>query len=153
MQLQKKESKKIMARVDPYKEFRFQVEIDGIASSRFLECSGLGSEVAVIEYREGGDPTAVRKLPGRASYSDITLKRGITESTDLYNWHRSLLQGVIDRRNGSVKLLNDEGAEVVRWVFREAWPRKWEGPELNAMRNEVAIETFVLTCESIERVT
>lgn len=142
-----------MARVDPYKEFRFQVEIDGIASSRFLECSGLGSEVAVIEYREGGDPTAVRKLPGRASYSDITLKRGITESTDLYNWHRSLLQGVIDRRNGSVKLLNDEGAEVVRWVFREAWPRKWEGPELNAMRNEVAIETFVLTCESIERVT
>lgn len=153
MQLQKKESKKTMARVDPYKEFRFQVEIDGIASSRFLECSGLGSEVAVIEYREGGDPTAVRKLPGRASYSDITLKRGITESTDLYNWHRSLLQGVIDRRNGSVKLLNDEGAEVVRWVFREAWPRKWEGPELNAMRNEVAIETFVLTCESIERVT
>lgn len=142
-----------MARVDPYKEFRFQVEIDGIASSRFLECSGLGSEVAVIEYREGGDPTAVRKLPGRASYSDLTLKRGITESTDLYDWHRSLLQGVIDRRNGSVKLLNDEGVEVVRWVFREAWPRKWEGPELNAMRNEVAIETFVLTCESIERVT
>ena len=142
-----------MARVDPYKEFRFQVEIDGIASSRFLDCSGLGSEVAVIEYREGGDPTAVRKLPGRASYSDITLKRGITESTDLYDWHRSLLQGVIDRRNGSVKLLNDEGVEVVRWVFREAWPRKWEGPELNAMRNEVAIETFVLTCESIERVT
>jgi conserved hypothetical phage tail region protein len=142
-----------MARVDPYKEYRFHVEIDGITSSRFLECSGLGSEVAVIEYREGGDPTSVRKLPGRASYSDITLKRGITESTDLYNWHRSLLQGVIDRRDGSVKLLNDEGAEVVRWVFRDAWPRKWEGPDLNAMRNEVAIETFVLTCESIERVT
>jgi phage tail-like protein len=81
------------------------------------------------------------------------LKRGITESTDLYDWHRSLLQGVIDRRSGSIKLLNDEGVEVVRWVFREAWPRKWEGPELNAMHNEVAIETFVLTCESIERVT
>lgn len=140
-----------MARVDPYKDFRFQVEIDGIASSRFLECTGLGSEVAVIEYREGGDPTAVRKLPGRASFSDITLKRGITESRDLYDWHRSLLQGQIDRRNGKIILLDDGGAEVVRWVFREAWPRKWEGPELNAMNNEVAIETFVLTCESIER--
>ena len=140
-----------MARVDPYKDFRFQVEIDGIASSRFLECTGLGSEVAVIEYREGGDPTAVRKLPGRASFSDITLKRGITESRDLYDWHRSLLQGQIDRRNGKIILLDDGGAEVVRWVFREAWPRKWEGPELNAMNNEVAIETFVLACESIER--
>ncbi|HET6671591.1 MAG TPA: phage tail protein [Pyrinomonadaceae bacterium] len=140
-----------MARVDPYKDFRFQVEIDGIASSRFLECTGLGSEVAVIEYREGGDPTAVRKLPGRASFSDITLKRGITESRDLYDWHRSLLQGQNDRRNGKIILLDDSGAEVVRWVFREAWPRKWEGPELNAMTNEIAIETFVLTCESIER--
>ena len=140
-----------MARVDPYKDFRFQVEIDGIASSRFLECTGLGSEVAVIEYREGGDPTAVRKLPGRASFSDITLKRGITESRDLYDWHRSLLQGQNDRRNGRIILLDDSGAEVVRWVFREAWPRKWEGPELNAMTNEIAIETFVLTCESVER--
>lgn len=142
-----------MARVDPYKDFRFQVEIDGIASSRFLECTGLGSEVAVIEFREGGDPTAVRKLPGRASFSDITLKRGITESRDLYDWHRSLLQGQIDRRNGQIILLDDAGAEVVRWVFSEAWPRKWEGPELNALSNELAIETFVLACESIERVS
>ena len=148
-----KESKKAMARVDPYKDYRFQVEIDGIPSSRFLECSGIGSEVAVIEYREGGDPTAVRKLPGRASYSDITLKRGISESHDLYDWHRALLQGQNDRRNGSIRLLDDEGAEVVRWVFSNAWPRKYEGPALNAMGNEVAIETFVLACESIERVT
>jgi phage tail-like protein len=141
-----------MARVDPYKDYRFQVEIDGIADSRFLECSGLGSEVAVIEYREGGEPTAVRKLPGRASFSDITLKRGITESKDLYEWHKAVLQGQVQRRNGSIRLLDDEGAEVVRWVFRDAWPRKWEGPNLNAMGNEVAIETFVLTCESLERV-
>ena len=141
-----------MARVDPYKDYRFQVEIDGIADSRFLECSGLGSEVAVIEYREGGEPAAVRKLPGRASFSDITLKRGITESKDLYDWHKAILQGQMQRRNGSITLLDDEGVEVVRWVFREAWPRKWEGPDLNAMGNEVAIETFVLTCESLERV-
>lgn len=140
-----------MARVDPYKDYRFQVEIDNIAPSRFLECTGLGSEVAVIEYREGGDPTAVRKLPGRASYSDITLKRGITESHDLYDWHRAILQGQNDRRRGSIILLDDEGAEVVRWNFTDAWPRKYEGPSLNALGNEVAIETFVLTCESMER--
>ena len=57
-----------MARKDPYKNFKFRVEIDGIASSHFVECTGLGSEVAVIEYREGGDPTVVRKLPGRAIF-------------------------------------------------------------------------------------
>ena len=142
-----------MARVDPYKDYRFQVEIDGIAQSRFLECSGLGSEVAVIEYREGGEPTAVRKLPGRASFSDVTLKRGITESHDLYDWHRALLQGQNDRRQVAIRLLDDEGADVVRWVLHDAWPRKYEGPSLNAMGNEVAIETFVLTCESMERVT
>jgi phage tail-like protein len=152
MEFQTKETKK-MARKDPYKGYRFQVEIDGIPTSQFLECTGIGSEVAVIEYREGGDPTAVHKLPGRASYSDITLKRGITQSHDLYDWHRALLQGQIDRRSGVVKLLDDEGVEVVRWVFNEAWPRKYEGPSLNALGNEVAIETFVLACESIERVT
>ena len=141
-----------MARVDPYKDYRFQIEIDGIADSRFLECSGLGSEVAVIEYRESGEPTAVRKLAGRASFSDITLKRGITESQDLYDWHKAILQGVMERRNGSIRLLDDEGTEVVRWTFRDAWPRKWEGPSLNAMGNEVAIETFVFTCDSLERV-
>ena len=140
-----------MARKDPYNNFRFRVEIDGIASSHFVECAGLGSEVAVIEYREGGDPTAVRKLPGRASFSDITLKQGITDSRDLYDWHRSLLQGVNDRRNGRIILLDDAGADVVRWAFRDAWPRKWEGPDLKATSNEVAIETFVLTCESVER--
>ena len=60
----------------------------------------------------------------------------------MYDWHRSLLQGQNDRRNGKIILLDDGGAEVVRWVFREAWPRKWEGPRWNAMNNEVAIETY-----------
>lgn len=140
-----------MPRIDPYKDYRFLVEIDGIADSRFLECSGLGSEVAVIEYREGaGTTTAARKLPGRASYSDITLKRGITESRELYNWHLAALQGQIQRRQGVIHLLDDEGHDVARWIFRDAWPRKWEGPELNAMGNEVAMETFVITCESLQ---
>src|SRR6266704_5223722 len=63
-----------MSRVDPYKNFRFLVEIEGITQAGFSECSGFGSEVEVIEYREGGEPTAVRKLPGRAKYPNITLR-------------------------------------------------------------------------------
>ena len=71
-------------RVDPYRNFNFLVELDGIAQAqaRFTECTGLGSTTEVIEIREGGDNTTVRKLPGKTSYSDITLKYGVTDSTD-----------------------------------------------------------------------
>ncbi len=140
-----------MARVDPYKNFRFLVEIDGLNQAGFSECSGFGSEVEVIEYRTGGDPTAVRKLPGRAKFPNITLKRGVTDSRELYDWHRAVLQGQIQRKNGAIILLDDAGVPKVRWVFSEAWPSKYEGPDLCAKGNDVAIETLVITCESIER--
>lgn len=140
-----------MARVDPYKNFQFLVQIDGISQAGFSECSGIGSEIAVIEYREGGEARSTRKLPGRVSFHDITLKRGITNSRELYDWHRAGLQGPVDRRNAAIVLLDESGSEVVRWHVINAWPRKWEGPDLNAKGNDVAIETLILTCEGIER--
>ena len=136
-------------RVDPYKNFNFRVEIDGVTVAGFSECSGLTSEVEVIEYREGQDST-VRKLPGLAKFSDITLKRGITGSDDLQNWYRNILNGQTDRRSGAVILLDDQKNEVVRWNFVGAFPRKLEGPHLNAQGNEVAIETIELSVESLE---
>ena len=140
-----------MARIDPYKNFRFLVEIEGITQAGFSECSGFGSEVEVIEYREGGDKvTAARKLPGRVRYPDITLKWGVTDSRELYDWHRAVLQGQIQRKSGAIILLDDSGSSNVRWVFTEAWPSKWEGPDLCAKGNDVAIETLVITCERIE---
>lgn len=140
-----------MARVDPYKNFRFLVEIEGITQAGFSECSGFGSEVEVIEYREGGDKvTAARKLPGRVRYPNITLKWGVTDSRELYDWHRAVLEGQIQRKHGTIILLDDEGNPRVRWNFFEAWPSKWEGPDLCAKGNDVAIETLVITCERIE---
>ena len=139
-----------MSRVDPYKNFHFRLEIDGITQAGFTECSGLGSEVEVIEYREGREPTHVRKLPGRVRYPDITLKWGVTDSRELYDWHRAVLQGQIQRKNLVIILLDDSGADKVRWNVSEAWPTKWEGPDLCAKGNDVAIETLVITCEGIE---
>jgi len=139
-----------MARVDPYKNFRFLVEIEGITQAGFSECSGFGSEVEVIEYREGGELTAVRKLPGRDKFPNITLRWGVSASRELYDWHRAVLQGQIQRKTGVIILLDDSGAQAVRWVFTNAWPSKWEGPDLCAKGNDVAIETLVITCESIE---
>lgn len=140
-----------MPPVEPYKNFRFLVEIQGITQAGFSGCSGFGSTVEVIEYREGGDPTPVRKLPGRVKFPDITLKWGLTDSRELYDWHLSVVKGQIQRKNGSIIVLDDSGVEKVRWNFLNAWPTKWEGPDLNAKGNDVAIETLVITCEYIER--
>jgi phage tail-like protein len=139
-----------MARVDPYKNFRFLVEIEGLTQAGFSECSGLGSRVEVIEYREGGEPATVRKLAGRVTYPDITLKWGVTDSRELYDWHRAVVQGQIQRKGCSIILLDDSGNERVRWNLFNAWPSKWDGPALNAKGSDVAIETLTITCEGLE---
>ena len=140
-----------MPRVDPYKNFRFLLEIDGITQAGFADCSGFGSNVDVIEYREGGDAATVRKLPGRSSYPDITLKWGVTDSRELYDWHAAALNGQIARKNGSVVLLDDTGQEKVRWNFFTAWPSKYQGPDFSAKSNDVAIDTLTLSCERLVR--
>ena len=140
------------ARNDPYKNFKFRVEISGITSAGFSECTGLSTEVDCVEYREGGDFVS-RKLPGRSKYGSITLKRGVTKSSELQDWHKNILNGVADRRDGFVILLDDDLTPVVRWKFFNAFPRKWDGPDLNAKGNEVAIESLELCCERIERDT
>jgi phage tail-like protein len=138
-------------RHDPFKNFNFLVEIDGIAQAGFSECTGLQLEVDVIEYRDGGDVTSVRKLPGRTKVGDITLSRGITTSKELQEWIESIRDGVADRKNGVIVLLDDKRQEVARWKFINAFPRKWEGPNLNAKGSDVAIETLTLCCEGLER--
>jgi phage tail-like protein len=138
-------------RVDPYRSFRFLIEIDGIVQGGFAECSGFGSSVEVVEYREGGEPATVRKLPGKASYPDLMLKWGISDSTELYDWHRAALNGDVQRRNGSIILLDAKGNERVRWNFYNAWPSKYDGPDFNASGNEVAIDSLTVSCERLER--
>ncbi len=138
-------------RVDPYKNSRFLVEIDGIVQAGFSDCTGLGSHVEPVEYREGGDPNTVRKLPGKVTYPDITLKWGITDSRDLYDWHFAAVSGHSQRKNGSIILLDDTGAEKVRWNFFNAWPSKWDGAAFTAKGNDVAIDSLTVSCERVER--
>ena len=140
-----------MDRVDPYKSFKYLLEIEGITQAGFSECSGLSSEVEIVEYREGGEPSYVRKLIGKSSYGDISLKWGSTDSTELYEWHRLAIDGTTERKNGSVILLDDLGEEKVRWNFFNGIASKWEGPSFNATGNEVAVETLTVSCERVER--
>src|ERR1700712_502340 len=89
-------------RVDPYRGFNFLIELEGIAQGSFTDCSGLGWTTEVIETREGGDNTTMRKLPGKTSYADITLKWGLTNSTELADWRQQIVDGIITRKNGSI---------------------------------------------------
>lgn len=139
------------ARVDPYMNYNFLVEIDGIAQAAFQECSGLDSTTDPVEYREGGDNTTVRKLPGKTTYSDISLKWGITDSDEMWIWRKKVVSGRTERKNGSIILLDTEGTEKIRWNFMNAWPSKWEGPSFDAKANDIAIETLTITHEGLER--
>ena len=139
-------------RVDPYRKFNFIVEIDGIQAAAFAEVSGLESETAVIEYRTGAD-FLTRKLPGLTKYGNVVLKRGVTRSTELWDWRKSVTDGNIQRRNGAVVLLDASRKPVLRWNFFEGWPCKWVGPDLNASANEIAIETLEIAVERIELAT
>jgi phage tail-like protein len=134
-------------RIDPYRGFNFLVEIDQVTSAGFQECGGLDSQTAPIDYREGADgANHVRKIPGLNSFSPISLKRGITDSKDLWDWYQSG-----DRRTGAIILLNDKGEEKMRWNFINAWPSKWTGPAFNATGNSIAIESLEIAHEEIVR--
>ncbi|MFC1475873.1 phage tail protein [Candidatus Zixiibacteriota bacterium] len=140
-------------RVDPYGNYNFLVEIDGIVRAAFQEASGFDSAIDVTEHREGGENTTLRKLPAMTKYSNITLKWGLTLDPELYNWHRQWVTGdpAAKRANGSIVVLDRQGQEQVRWNFFHAWPAKWTGPTFNAEGNDVAIETLELAHEGIER--
>jgi len=139
------------ARLDPYMNYNFLVEIDGVTQAGFQEVSGLDATTDPVEYREGGENTTVRKLPGKTTYSDISLKWGLTDSDEMWKWREDFIKGRIERMNGSIIVLDDEGNERVRWNFFNAWPSKWEGPTFDAKANDIAIETLTIAHERIER--
>ena len=137
---------------DPFNNFNFLVEIDGIARAAFQECSGFGSEIDITEYRQGGENTTMRKLPGLTKYNNITLKWGMTDSTELYDWYRDIIKGKVERKDGSIILQDTEGNEAIRWNFYNGWPTKWDGPGLDAKANDIAIQTLEIAHEGLERV-
>jgi phage tail-like protein len=138
-------------RNDPYGQFNFHVEIDGVTVAGFSEVSGLTTDTNMIEYREGSEPVGtVRKLPGLMKYNNIVLKRGWTADKKLWVWRKKVIDGKTQRTTGAIILLNEARTPALRWNFREGWPSKWEGPALNAKTSEVAIETLEITHEGLE---
>jgi phage tail-like protein len=141
-------------RQDPLLDYNFAVEIEGLVAGGFSEVSGLEVELEVQDYREGGVNSFIHKRAGPAKYSsNLILKRGMTDNMVLWNWYWNAVQGIIDRKNVSILLLDQAGQEVVRWNFEQAYPVKWTGPDLRATANEVAIESLELAHKGLMNVT
>ena len=143
-------------REDPLMGYHFGVDIQGVVKGYFTECSGLGSENELIEQKvvnEKGQEV-VLKLPGRLKWENITLKRGITSSMDIWKWRKQVEDGNVDsaRHDGSIVMFDDKLKEVARWNFERAWPLKVTGPQPKSDSNEIGIEELTLTHEYIARV-
>jgi phage tail-like protein len=143
-------------RDDPYPVYNFELVVTGISDDgkavkgSFMEISGLGVELPPIEYRNGSEDITVRKIPGLKKFTNITCKWGITGDLAFWNWVVEGMNGLVQRTEGSVIMLNENRQEVMRWNFKRAWPCKWTGPGLNAKNNEIAMETLEICHEGIE---
>jgi phage tail-like protein len=138
-------------RDNPYANYNFVVDVglgDDIAFSEVELPSG---EIEVIEYREGDDKaSSARKLPGLAKYGNVTLKRGLAGRNELFDWWKAVRDGQVARRNVAITLLDEQRQPVQRWLLRDAWPVKLDYGPLNALGNEVVIESLELAHEGFE---
>ena len=146
------------ARIDPIRNFRFQLEIDNVTRAGFSEVMIAETTIEAVDYREGTDPPHVRKLSGLTKYGSITLKAGMTtdaNSLELFKWHNDVSSGLISerRRNIAIRVLDESGkTETARFVITDAWPIKYDPSDLNGKGNEVMIELLEFANEGIERV-
>lgn len=137
---------------DIYRAYNFVLELGQGVSGYFTEVSGLSVHVESIDYREGGGGPAVRQLAGRVTYGPVTLKYGLTESTTLWDWLMTAVNGKVERKNISIILnANDGQNEKTRWNLTNAWVQDCIVPCFNSLGQEVAIETVILVHEGIER--
>jgi len=142
-----------MVRNDPYRNFRFKVEIDGFTTASFSEATIPDSTTDSVDYREGTDSPYQRKLSGLTKYGNITLKKGLTDSMELYNWRKSVEDSgaVKARKSISLVLVDEEGNDKSRWDIIEAWPIKYSSASLDAKGNAVVIESLEIVHEGIKR--
>lgn len=138
----------------PLLKFSFLVEWGGERVG-FTEVTGLESSTEVIEYREGASPVASKqKMPGMLAYGNITLKRGVIGAdSDFYLWFNSHQFNATERRDLTIKLLNEALEPVMTWRALNCFVVKYMPSELKADANEVAIETVEIATEGISQLT
>ena len=142
---------------EPFTAFAFAVELrlpgsdQPLCEAAFSECDGLELRREILRVRDGADPTSVRLLPGAESFGNVTLRRGMTSSFDLWDWWARVRRGQAARATCDIVVLSPDLAhERVRFRLYRCLPAKITGPALNAAGNDIAIESLELACEGIE---
>ena len=137
---------------DPYRSYNFKLRLGNFVDAHFTECSGLSVKTEVISYREAGENQALRHIPGPVEYAPVTLRYGLTDSRELWDWMTKVAEGNIERRNVTITLMDSLGKdEVMEWTLTDAWPSEWQGAALNALDIRIAIESLTLVFDSLER--
>jgi phage tail-like protein len=140
----------------PVVGFHFSLELQGKVTGYFTECSGIGSEHEVVEHKvvTPDGHQKVMKIPGRLKWGDITLKKGVTSSMEIWEWRKKVEDGQVDaaRCNGSITMFDQRLTPVAQWDFEGAWPTKVSGPTPKADGNEVGLEELTIAHEYIKRV-
>ena len=152
-----------LPRLDPLPAFNFLItlldtsstfstiaSVAGLVLGGFSECTGLESTLETVDYLEGGVNDRVHRFPGRFSYSNITLTRGVGFSENLWLLHQDFVEGKGKRRDGLIILQNDLQIPIKIWAFSRGIPVKWTGPRFNAKASEISIESLEIAHEKLE---
>jgi phage tail-like protein len=150
-------------RHDPYRNFKFRVKWDGQYVAGLNKCSALKKTTESTEWREGGDPSTVHKLPGKTKYDPITLEAGITHDTTFEEWANKVNNfrrgdpgmSLKDfRKNITIDVFNEQGSKALSYNVYECWVSEYQAlPALDAGANAVAIQTIKIENEGWERDT
>ena len=151
-------------RFDPYKNFKFRVKWDGKYVAGVSKVSSLKRMTEVVKYREGGDPSSSRKMPGRTEFEPITLERGVTHDTEFEKWANKVwnfgsgLGAEVSlkdfRKDIIIELYNEAGQLVIAYRVFRCWVSEFQAlPDLDANANAVAIAHLKLENEGWERDT
>lgn len=129
---------------------RFYVEIDKSIAASFSECSGLGMQIKKNVFHEGGVNDQQKIYLGQAEFSDVTLKRGITDNQGFWKWISSVFTQTSTRRNVNILVFNQAGETMMSWTLIGAVPIAWKTPAMQADGNAVAIEELTLAYEGLK---
>ncbi len=140
------------ARQDPYRDFRYRVEIEGFQVAAFSDISGSDMSINPAGSREGSEGASPRKLPGLRKHGNLTLKRGVVSSMDIFNWIKNVSAGTIERKSMKIILVDETGQEKAVWQVVNAWPMKYSVSEFKGTGNEILIETLELAHEEMTRI-
>jgi phage tail-like protein len=135
---------------DPYPNYNFKIEIDGMVDAHFAECGPVAARLPAMSYAEGGSPV-VHRIPGRVEYADVTLRWGLSSSKELWMWFQNAVKGTVERKTVAIVVYASDGTtEKVRWNLINAWPKEFQCAALNARGAEIAIYALSLAFETLE---